>query len=298
MPKSLGARIAVMVAIVIALIALDSHLAALAADSPPGSAVSPTTALAAITVSAQPDSHPPEQTVMRAFDHYVVRGGWVTWLALIPLSVTALALIIDCGLTIRRASVMPAGTVKMLSDLLARGAYPEAVRLVADERSALARIIHSGMTEARNGYSAMERAMEDAVDEQAARFSRKIEYLNVIGNVAPMIGLFGTVGGIIRMFISIADAGGIPVMQRISSDLGTALVATYWGLLVAIPALSVFGLLRNRIDALLAECAVVADRMMSVFRGEVAESAAVTAEHKHATPTIPAVTPSIAAVAR
>jgi len=222
----------------------------------------------------------------------------VTWIALIPLSVTALALIIECALTIRRASVMPAGTVKMLSDLFARGAYAEALRLVADDRSAIARIIHSGMAEARSGYSAMERAMEDAVDEQAARFSRKIEYLNVIGNVAPMIGLFGTVGGIIRMFISIADAGGIPVMQRISSDLGTALVATFWGLLIAIPALAVFGLLRNRIDALLAECAVIADRMMSVFRGEVAEPSALPAVQKSAISSIPAAATAVAAVAR
>lgn len=235
-----------------------------------------------------PPAIAPELTVTRAFDHYVVRGGWITWLLLIPLSVTALAVVIDCGIHIRRAAIMPEETVDALADLFGRGAYADAVRYVSEERSTLSRIVYAGMVEARNGYTAMEHGMEDAVDEQAARLSRKIEYLNIIGNVAPMVGLFGTVQGIIGMFVSIADAGGIPVMSRISNDLGTALVATYWGLLVAIPSLSVFGLMRNKIDALLAECAVMADRLMSVFRNESLSASAAAAAPQN-TMTSPAV---------
>ena len=121
--------------------------------------------------------------------------------------------------------------------------------------------------------------MEDALEERGARLSRKIEYLNLIGNVAPMLGLFGTVHGIIGMFISISEAGGIPVMSRISHNLGTALVATFWGLLIAIPSLTVFGLLRNRIDVLLGECAIAAERLMAAFR-----PSAMAAETPHTAP--------------
>lgn len=287
MPKPLIARTVCLCLIALVTSAAISRLQVNGQPPTPATSANSISGAAASTTTT-PAGNQPGFTMTRAFDHYVVRGGWITWLLLIPLSVTALALMIDGALTIRRGSVMPPETVETLSDLFARGAYPEAVRFVAEDRSALSRIILAGMTEARNGYAAMEHAMEDAIDEQAARFSRKIEYLNVIGNVAPMIGLFGTVQGIIGMFVSIADSGGIPVMSRISHDLGTALVATYWGLLVAIPSLSMFGLLRNRIDALLAETAMTADRLMSVFRAESVEpltSAPVAGERAAATTT-------------
>jgi biopolymer transport protein ExbB len=215
---------------------------------------------------------PSEGAVNRAFDHYVVRGGWITWLVLIPLSVTALAFAVLYGVTISRRGLIPDQTVRKLAALFENGAYGDAVQYASEEPSVLGYVVYSGLIEARNGYAAMERAMEEAIDEQAARLSRKIEYLNIIGNVAPMVGLFGTVHGIIGMFVSIADEGGIAVMESISDDLGTALVATFWGLLIAIPSLTVFGLLRNRIEVLLAEVALTADRMMSVFKPHAVEA--------------------------
>ncbi len=213
----------------------------------------------------------PEGSVNRAFDHYVVRGGWITWAVLIPLSVTALAFAVLYSVTISRRGLIPPVTVQRLGEYFEKGAYTDAVKYSSEDQSVLSYVVYSGLVEARNGYPAMERAMEEAIDEQAARLSRKIEYLNIIGNVAPMVGLFGTVHGIIGMFISIADEGGIAVMESISDDLGTALVATFWGLLVAIPSLTVFGLLRNRIEVLLAETALTADRLMTVFKPHAAD---------------------------
>ena len=81
-----------------------------------------------------------------------------------------------------------------------------------------------------------------------------------------MVGLFGTVHGIIGMFGSIADAGGVPIMARISGDLSTALVATFWGLLIAIPALTGFGLLRARLDRHLRDCALSAEGVLTLLR--------------------------------
>lgn len=231
-------------------------------------------------------------SVNRAFDHYVVRGGWITWAVLIPLSVTALAFAVLYSVTISRRGLIPPTTVQNLSELFEKGAYADAVKYTSEDQSVLSYVVYSGLVEARNGYASMERAMEEAIDEQAARLSRKIEYLNIIGNVAPMVGLFGTVHGIIGMFISIADEGGIAVMESISDDLGTALVATFWGLLVAIPSLTVFGLLRNRIEVLLAECALTADRLVSVFKPHAVE----TPRAGHAT--VPASAPQPAASAK
>jgi biopolymer transport protein ExbB len=111
----------------------------------------------------------------------------------------------------------------------------------------------------------MRRAMADAIDHHAGRMSRKIEYLNVIGNVSPMVGLFGTVYGMIGLFASITEAGGIPEPAKIADDISIALVTTFWGLLVAIPALSVFAFFRNRIEELTSECASTAERLIATF---------------------------------
>ena len=86
--------------------------------------------------------------------------------------------------------------------------YVEAIRFTAEDPSMMGYVLNAGLMEASNGYEAMERALEESVEERSARFFRKIEYLNVIGNVSPMIGLFGTVYGMILLFAQIL--GGLP----------------------------------------------------------------------------------------
>ncbi len=112
----------------------------------------------------------------------------------------------------------------------------------------------------------MERALEESLEDRSARLLRNIEYLNVIGNVSPMIGLFGTVYGMIRLFASIRAAGAIPEPAVIADDISIALVTTFWGLAVAIPALSAFAIFRNRIDVLTAECALTCEKVLAVFK--------------------------------
>jgi len=231
-----------------------------------------------VTVLAQSDMPAvedvlPVTTELRWFDHFIVAGGWITWFALIPLSVTMAALALENLYSVRGGNLLPKPIIDDLEELLREKRYGEALKLAAQDRSMIAFVLHAGLLEAKSGYEAMERAMEQAIEERAAKLTRKIEYLNLIGNVAPMLGLLGTVNGIIGMFISIAGTSGIPVMARISSDLGSALVCTFWGLLVAIPALTVFGMLRNRIDSLMEECAVTADRLMTVFKSPAVEPA-------------------------
>ena len=96
---------------------------------------------------------------------------------------------------------------------------------------------------------------------------RAIEPLNVVGNVAPMIGLFGTVYGMILAFRQIVLGGGTPDPIALANGIGTALVTTFWGLIVAIPALSGYALLRNKIDGLTSEATRAVEEVIGLLRG-------------------------------
>ncbi len=207
----------------------------------------------------------PQESTSRLFDQFVVDGGIITMFVLIPLSIATIALIVEHSFSIRQRTVIPADTLNRLRSDLEAQRFTDVVRHTEQDSSVLSQTIRSGLTASGKGYAAMQRAMNDTIEQAAARMMRKIEYLNVIGNVSPMIGLFGTVVGMIRLFASIAEAGGIPEPARIAENISIALVTTFWGLLVAIPALSVFAFFRNRIDSLATECAATAELLLSGF---------------------------------
>ena len=134
-------------------------------------------------------------------------------------------------------------------------------------------VLNAGLVEASNGYAAMERALEETREERAARLLRKTEYLNIVGNVSPMIGLLGTVIGMILLFAEIHAADAFPGARIVADRIAVALITTFWGLAVAIPALSIYAVFRNRIDVLTAECALAAEHVLSVFKpGEVSHA--------------------------
>ena len=106
----------------------------------------------------------------------------------------------------------------------------------------------------------MLRAAEQAGEEVAVKRFRRLEMLNVLGQVSPMIGLFGTVYGMIVAFQTIAGTGGNADPVMLASGIGTALVTTFWGLLIAIPALIFWRYFRARVDQYLLGMEVAADR--------------------------------------
>jgi biopolymer transport protein ExbB len=127
-------------------------------------------------------------------------------------------------------------------------------------------VVHAALSEAAHGYASMERAMEEAAEEKSSGMQRKIEWVNLLGNVSPMLGLLGTVWGMILAFMEIVAAKGIPPPDKLAYSIGIALVTTLLGLVVAIPALAVFAILRNRIDALSNQVVMQAQELISTFR--------------------------------
>lgn len=203
------------------------------------------------------------------FFDIVFSGGWfgsLIILALLVLSTVAVYLIVEQVMLLRRSEVMPKGLADSTRQYLAQGKMQEADAACRGAPSPLSFVLLSGLAEIEYGWSAMEKAMEDAVSEQAAKLYRKVEYLSVIGNIAPMCGLLGTVTGMIFAFQQVAVSGGTAGASDLAAGIYSALVTTVAGLIVAIPALGAFAVLRNRIDQLIAETAYVAQHVFSPVR--------------------------------
>ncbi len=194
-----------------------------------------------------------------------VLGSAVTWFLLF-LSVISIGLIVHLALANRRPSVLPDALVHKIRAHIKKKKFQHAIDAASKDDSYLGRILVAAFTEAKFGFPAMMRALEQTADELATRRLRRIELLNVLGQVSPMIGLFGTVYGMILAFGAIVAAGGSADPVALAGGIGTALTTTFWGLVVAIPALSGYAIIRNKIDELTVEATIQAEELLNSFR--------------------------------
>ena len=188
--------------------------------------------------------------------------GWILW----AMSVLTVAIVVQYFIAIRRENILPTAVLGHVRELFDEKQYGEAIETSADEPSFLSYVVHAGLSDASHGYPAMERAMEEAAEERTTKFLRQIEWLNLIGNISPMLGLFGTVWGMILAFQTLASSGGTADPSELSGSIGIALVTTLLGLAIAIPALAVYAIMRNRVDSLTSEAMVAAQDLISTFR--------------------------------
>lgn len=253
------AIVAAAVAIAVGSAFIDS--APLAAQTPPKA-----------TAEAKKAAPKPEASDM-SFWALVEAGGGVGH-TIIFLSVVAVSMAIEHLLTIRRKTLIPPGLPEKVRDLLRAGQYAQADQQCKLQPSTLASVLQAGIGEIDGGWPVVEKAMEDAMADQAAKLHRKAEYISVIGNVAPMLGLLGTVIGMIEAFSKVAESSGTANAGELAEGIYKALVTTVEGLVVAIPALGVFAIFRNRIDGLVGEVAYVAQHVFAPVRRAAAAGSA------------------------
>ncbi len=203
------------------------------------------------------------------FFDIVFSGGWVgisIMLLLFALSITAVYLVIDHLLTIRRQEIMPEGLGEQVRQFLSAGQLAEADQACRARPSFLSFVLLNGLAEVEGGWAVVEKTLEDATAEQSARLFRKIEYLSVIGNIAPMVGLLGTVTGMIIAFHRVAMTQGAAGAADLAEGIYQALVTTVGGLLIAIPSLGAFAIFRNRVDQYVAEAAYMAQHAFAPLK--------------------------------
>ncbi|MFO7903752.1 MAG: MotA/TolQ/ExbB proton channel family protein [Planctomycetota bacterium] len=207
--------------------------------------------------TSSPASTPTEEPAERTLLDTLIDGGLVGLLIGL-LSVVSLGFIIEHSLSIRRNALIPEEVAGELEGLIEQGKVDEAIEASEDpnNESLVADVVLAGLRRYKSsefGFAEYKAAVEEAGEDQTGRLYRKTEVLGVIGAIAPMLGLTGTVLGMIEAFNKIAATGGTARPDELAGGIGKALVTTLMGLIVAIPTMIAFSFFRNKIDSIVAE---------------------------------------------
>ncbi|MBQ1277406.1 MAG: MotA/TolQ/ExbB proton channel family protein [Thermoguttaceae bacterium] len=200
------------------------------------------------------------------------------------LSLSMVALIVVNSLALRRDVVAPEELATKFGALLDENRFQDAYQLAKDDESILGKTLAIGLSKTSAGYAKAEQAMRDVQEEETMRLEHQIGYLALIGNLAPMIGLFGTVVGMIASFQAIAAGGAAPSPQKLAEGIATALFTTELGLAIALPALFAFDFLKNRLARFMLDVSVLSENLMGRFANVQAPKAPSTPQRPTGSP--------------
>ena len=202
-----------------------------------------------------------------ALFYYAKALGWVFGPAFLLLSFYFVSLLVMCLLQIRRAVVLPEDLREEFESHLDAKEYQQAYELVKEDDSYFGRVMAAGMARIQSGYSVAVDAIRETEGEQAMLLEHKVSYVSLVGAIAPMLGLLGTVSGMVGSFQVIAQSATAPKPAELAGGISQALVTTLIGLMIAIPATAAFSMLKNWLQVINAEIDSESLRLMSRFQG-------------------------------
>jgi biopolymer transport protein ExbB len=177
----------------------------------------------------------------------VLQDGGLIMIPLAGFSIAMVWLIIDCAQRSGIKRLIPALDLEKLQNSFRAGDYVGAYQGTLENNSVLNNVARVGLVTVGDGKSATEHAIAESIAQEQSKISNRISYLSVIGVCTPMVGLLGTVFGMIDAFESLGGGGATQNTGALASAIGHVLVATASGLFVAIPAFMAFYFLRNRL---------------------------------------------------
>ena len=182
------------------------------------------------------------------------------------LSFTFIALLVMNIMMARRDNVVPIHLVEGFEGHLNEKRYQEAYELAKADDSFLGQVLSAGLGKLSAGYPQAIEAMQEVGEEENMKLEHRLSYMALIGTVAPMLGLFGTVDGMIRSFRVIAYSETTPQANILAKGISTALFTTLVGLAIAIPAIAAYNIMRNRVARLVLEVGILSEGLMSRFQ--------------------------------
>lgn len=208
----------------------------IAQDAP----AAPAAAAAAPAVDAAPAAAATASPPGQSFMDVVLGGTWLDktiWALIFLTSFATVALIIDAVISIRAVKIMPPQLVEAVKNALAEGDLGAAMEACEATPGPLANILMAGFNNISEGYEVVMDAVSSTADMETEKLMQRVNYLNLCGAIAPMLGLLGTVTGMVSAFASLAVASGAQKAQMLAISISTALYTTAVGLLIAVPAI-------------------------------------------------------------
>ncbi len=212
-------------------------------------------ALPAVAQDAPTDGEQAAQVEQTVWD--IIYGGslinLLIWTLLFGTSIGAIAFIIDSILTIRADKIMPRILSESVHNSIQEGDLIGAIEACENNPSPLANILLAGLNNVRSGhaYSVVVDSVSTAAEIETEKLMQRVNYLNLCGALAPMLGLMGTVVGMVLAFKTLGTTTGGNKAQALATNISVALFTTLYGLLVSVPAILGFTLARNHANKLI-----------------------------------------------
>ena len=192
--------------------------------------------------------------------------GWFFTPVFLAMSIIMVALFVMNILAIRRDVLHPPLFVEEFKKLLDEKKFQEAYELAKENDSLLGKILAAGLSKVSQGYEQAVQAMQDTGEVETLKLENRLKLLAMLGNIAPMIGLFGTVVGMIESFNVIASSVTSPPAYKLAEGIATALFTTEVGLAIAIPSIAFYEVMKNRLGRFTLEVSITSDNLMGRFK--------------------------------
>jgi biopolymer transport protein ExbB len=207
-------------------------------------------------------SEAPRRT-SNVFIHILKSAGWVFGPLLAFISVGLMALAVLLAMDLRLGAAIPPAFVEDFTDTVNKRRFKEAYELARQDNSFLARVLTTGMSRLQYGIEDAREAALNMVESIKASKEQLITYLGTIGTLGPLIGLVGTVFGMILAFMELAGSEGRPNFIKLVEAISHALVITMLGVAIAVPAIFCHAVFRNRLIRLTNDTSNLADDLLT-----------------------------------
>lgn len=199
----------------------------------------------------------------------IIEAGWPMWL-IILMSVVAFAVAIQMFITLKRDAIIPLGLADDLHNAFAEGVTDEAVEnalaMTQNDPSMTAQVIAASLDKKDFGYDAMVASAETTATAEANRWTAKVGWITLFASTGTMMGLFGTVYGMIGAFITMANKPAGVDAADLAGTIGGALLTTAGGLIIAIPMLVCAFVLRGKLNQFILDSTVISNEILDYFR--------------------------------
>jgi biopolymer transport protein ExbB len=225
-----------------------------------------------------------------SFLAWMIRASGIFGFLIMLVSFAMVAIIMMIALQLRRENYLPPSFIEEFEQQLQAKDYQGAYESAKGSDSFIGRILAAGMGRLSRGYDEAVEQMQQVGEDETMSMEHKIGYLALIGSITPMLGLLGTVQGMLMAFQVIANSTTSPKPSELADGIATALFTTLEGLVVAIPAIVFYSLYKNRLARFLMECGFVAENLMKNFQniGKPIAPAAVSRTGGGSPATVPA----------